>query len=205
MGTPRTSGAVSATAGTPTPVYTGAVIAASTFSITNGVARIVLASAPPTIGYNGPNGYPIVNGTTGSVLDIQGKYPAANGQQITLWGFTTATYFNGKTVSVRSLDPSTNSFTFFFTHANVGSTADAGNTAPIPVEQYRVVRLECSQSNGTDLVYVGDGNVSSSRYVAALSLSGQIAVEIASDNIRADRVFIDATTTGDSVQVSFIY
>jgi hypothetical protein len=163
----------------------------------------------PTNGYNGPNGYPSANGTTDSKFDIQGKWPAANGQQVTLWAFSTATYFNGKVVTVLDNNPGINggagSFRFYFNHANVASTADAGNTAPSPFQRYRAVRLECGQGNGTDIVYVGDLNVSSTRYVAALTLTGQLSVEIAGDNIPVDRVMIDGTSSADKVQVSLIY
>lgn len=206
MGVPRTIGAVAVVAGTPTPVYTGPVIAAISFSIKNGIATIVLGPSNfPATGYNGPNGPALQNATTGSKFDIQGKFPAAGGQQVVLWGFTTATYFNGVPITVLDSDPVAGSFRFYFNHANVNSTPDAGNTAARPFQHYRVVRLECSQTNGTDFVYVGDKNVSSTRYVAALSLAGQLSVEISSENIPADGIFIDGTTTGDSVQVSLIY
>jgi hypothetical protein len=200
MGAPRTLGSVSGTAGTPTPAvlaaagYTGTVITASSFKIVSGIATITLSTTLPANGYNGPN------------QAIQG-YPAnpAGGQQVTLWGFTTATYFNGKKVSVIYNDPSTNSFSFYFAHADVGSTSDAGKTAPSPFQHYRAIRLECSQTLGADFVYVGDLNVSSTRYVAALSLTGQLSIEIASENIPPEAVFIDCTTNGDSVQTSLIY
>jgi len=207
MGTIRTIGAVTITAGTPTPVYTGTVIPAVSFSITNNIATIVLgAAALPKTGYNGANGCPTSNGTTNAKFDIVGGTGAVGGgQQVTLWGFTTATYFNGKTVTVLDNNPTNGSFRFAFTHANVSSTNDAGNTAAAPVEQYRAVRLEAGQGNGTDLVYVGDLNVSSSRYAEALSLTGQIATVITSDNIRADRIFVDGTESTDTVQVSLIY
>lgn len=213
MGVPRTIGAVAVTAGTPTPVYTGTVIAAVSFSILKGIATIVLGAGNLTSnGYNGPNGFPEQNGTTGSKFDIYGGINGsrgggpAGGQQVTLWGFTTATYFNGKVVSVIDCDPVAGSFRFYFNHADVASAADAGKTAASPFQHYRAVRLECGQGNGTDFVYVGDLNVSSTRYVAALSLAGQLSVEIASENIPADRIFIDGTTsTTDTVQVSLIY
>lgn len=214
MGVLRTLPAVTITAGSRTPVYSGAKIAAVSFSITNNIARIVLgAGALPTNGYNGPNGYPTNNGTTGSKFDIYGGINGgtagnggpAGGQQVTLWGFATATYFNGVTITVLDCDPSTNSFRFYFTHANVASTADTGNTAAIPSGHYRAVRIECGQGNGTDIVYVGDLNVSSSRYTAALSLTGQLAIEISSDNIPADRIFVDGTSSSDTCQVSLIY
>lgn len=208
MGIPRTIGAVTAVKGTPTPVYTGTVIPAVSFSIKNGIATVVInvTDAPggvfPTNGYNGPNGYP--NSGAG---DIQGKWPAANGQQVTLWGFSTATYFNGKVVSVLDCNPAAGSFRFYFNHADVASTNDTGNTAACPFQHYRAVRLECGQGLSTDIIYVGDLNVSSTRYVAALSLSGQLSVEIAGDNIPADRIFIDTSGTGagDTVQVSLLY
>lgn len=206
MGVPRTIGAVAVTAGTPTPVFTGPVINAISFSIKNGIATVVLGPTNlPTNGYNGPNGFPEQNATTGSKFDIQAKWPAANGQQVTLWGFTTATYFNGVQISVLDCDPVAGAFRFYFAHADVGSTADAGKTAAAPVQRYRAVRLECSQTLGTDFIYVGDGKVSSTRYVAALSLAGQLSVEVAGENIPAERIFIDGTANGDSVQVSLIY
>jgi hypothetical protein len=210
MGVPRTIGAVTVTSGTPTPVFTGTIIAAETFSITNGIATIVLGNANfPKNGYNPANGYPAPNATTGSKFDIAGPGAGsgspAGGQQVTLWGFATATYFNGKVVSVINCDPVAGSFSFYFNHANVNSTSDAGNTAACPFQHYRAVRIECGQGNGTDIVYVGDLNVSSSRYVAALSLTGQLSVEIASENIPADRIFIDGTSSSDTVQVSLIY
>jgi hypothetical protein len=119
-----------------------------------------------------------------------------------LWGFGTGTYFNGKTVTVLDCDPSTNSFRFYFKHADVANTADTtGLTAPWMKKNYRVIRLECSQSLGTDLIYVGDLNVSSSQYMACLSLTGQLAIEIASDNIPPDGIFIDTSGTADTDQV----
>jgi len=208
MGVPRTLGSVAVGALPPTPVFTGPVVPAVSFSIVNGVATIVLnvsgltPAVFPTNGYNGPNGYPAA---TGPQFNIQGKFPPANGQQVTLWGFTTATYFNGKVVSVIANNPQANSFSFYINNANVASTADTGNTAACPFQHYRAVRLECSQGNGTDIVYVGDLNVSSTRYVAALSLAGQLSVEIASENIPADRIYITGTSSADSVQVSLIY
>lgn len=217
MGVPRTIGAVVVTTGTPTPVYHGTIINAISFSILNGIATIVLGAGNlPQTGYNGPNGFPVPNLGTGSQFDIHGGINAsrggaaqgggpASGQQVTLWGFTTATYFNGKVVSVIDCNPANGSFRFYFAHADVGSTADAGHTAASPFQHYRAVRIECSQTNGTDFVYVGDLNVSSTRYVAALSLAGQASIEIASENIPADRIFIDGTSSTDSVQVSLIY
>lgn len=209
MGAPRTLGATSGTHGTPIPVvlaaadYIGLIVPAVSFSIKNGIATIVLnvsgltPASFPVNGYNGPN--QAIQG------DWSGSGGPANGQQVTLWGFTTATYFNGKRVSVISNNPSANSFSFYFNHADVNSTNDAGNTAPSPFQHYRVIRIECSQSLGTDKVYIGDGNVSTTRYVAALSLTGQLSIEFAGDNTVPETIFMDCDTNGDSVQVSVIY
>lgn len=233
MGQIRTLGATTVVVGKPTPAvlaaayYTsvnlatpGVVIAAVSFSITNNIATVVMGSLPTT-GYNGPNGYiptptatpasttQLFNAVTGQPFDIFGGTapgPVGKGQQVTLWGFTTATYFNGKRISVIDNNPATNSFRFYFTHANVASTADSsGRTAPSPAQHYRAIRLECGQSNGTDFVYVGDLNVSSTQYMAALSLAGQLSIEIASENIPPEGIFIDGTAGTDTVQVSVIY
>lgn len=211
MGAIRTLGAVTVVAGKPTPVYTGTVTAAVSFSITNNIATIVLGVGNlPTNGYNGPNGFPPSADIHGGISG-QNSGGAAGGQQVTLWGFTTATYFNGKTVTVLDCNPATGSFRFAIAHANVASTNDAGSTAPIPVERVRKVRIEISAAGtpATDKVYVGDGNVSSSRYYAALILSSTTtwpnAIEISGDNIPPDRIFIDGTANTDVVQVSLIY
>lgn len=208
MGMVRTLGAALAVKGTPTPAvlaaagYTPAPLAVASFFIRNGVATIILGSeAFPANGLNGPN------------QKIQG-YPAnpAGGEQVTLWGFGTATYFNGKKVSIISNDPGRKSFSFYFNHANVGSygspTADtSGLVGPSPFQHYRAVRLECGASLSTDVIYVGDLNVSSSQYMAALSLASQLSVEIASENIPPEGVMIDTSGSGpgDTVQVSVIY
>lgn len=235
MGQIRTLGAVTVTAGKPTPAvlaaayYTsanlatpGVVIAAASFSITNNIATVVLGGTGlPTNGYNGPNGYiptPTAtpasatqqfNSLTGQPFDIHGGVApgiSGMGQQVTLWGFTTATYFNGKRITVIDNNPALNSFRFYFTHANVASTADSsGRTAPSPAQHYRAIRLECGQGNGTDFVYVGDLNVSSTQYMAALSLAGQLSIEIAGENIPPEGLFIDGTANTDVVQVSLIY
>jgi len=235
MGQIRTLGAAIAVAGTPTPVvlaaayYTssnlatpGVVLAAVSFSIKKNIATVVLGSLP-TNGYNGPNGYiPVptasaasatqsVNARAGQPFDIHGGVapgPSGMGQQVTLWGFTTATYFNGKRVTVIDNDPKTLSFRFYINHADVGSTADTtGRTAPSPTQHYRAIRLECSQSLGTDLIYVGDLNVSSTQYMSCLSLAGQLSVEIASENIPPEGLFIDTSgsVSTDAVQVTLIY
>jgi len=232
MGQIRTLGAATVVVGTPTPTvlaaayYTsanlatpGVVISAVSFSISKGIATIVMGSLPKT-GYNGPNGYiptptaspasatQSVNQVTGQPFDIFGGTapgPSGKGQQVTLWGFTTATYFNGKRVTVIDNNPATLSWRFYFNHADVASTSDAGKTAPSPAQHYRAIRLECGQGNGTDFVYVGDLNVSSTQYMAALSLAGQLSIEIASENIPPEGIFIDGTAGTDTVQVSVLY
>jgi len=233
MSTIRTLGAALAVKGTPTPAYLaaayytstnlatpGVVLAVASFSILNNIATVVLTPALPTNGVNGPNGFiptPVwtpasatqeFNSLTGAPVNIQGVFPAPNGQKIVLWGFGTGTYFNGKTVTVIDNNPLTKSFRFYFTHANVTSTADAtGLAAPIPKQSYRAIRFECGQSLGSDIIYLGDLNVSSTQYMAALSLSGQAAIMIAGDNLRAEEFFIDTsgTSASDVVQVSVIY
>lgn len=210
MGIPRTLPVVTI-ANNPTPAFSGTQISAVSFSINNGIATIVLgAGSLPTNGYNGPNGYPQQNGTTGAEFDIfggtaGGSGNAAGGQQVSLWGFTTATYFNGKTVTVLDNNPTLGSFRFYFNHANVASTNDAGITAASPFEHYRAVRIECDQSLGTDIIYVGDLNVSSTRYMAALSLTGQLSIEVASENIPADRIWLASTANTDKCHITTIY
>jgi hypothetical protein len=165
-------------------------IQASSFSIQNGIATIVLSSALPSNGFNGPN---FAIGT-----------PAGAGEQVILYGFSTATYFNGKKVTVLS-NNGTNSFSFAFTHTNVGSTSDSGYAAPCLFEHYRAVRIEVDQSNESDFVYVGDLNVSSTEYVAALSVSGQLAVEISSENIDACGIWMVSTSSSDKAHCSLVY
>lgn len=211
MGVPRTIGTISSVNQAITPVFTGPVTAAVSFTITNNIATIFLGVGNlPTTGYNGPNGYPPSNNSKFDIYGGVNGYSSggpAGGQQVTLWSFATATYFNGKTITVLDNDPTTGAFRFYFTHANVANTADTGNTAPIPVQRYRAVRLECAQTLGTDLVYVGDLNVSSTRYIAALSLTGQFFVEVAGDNIAPDRIWIKGSNAAatDSVVASVIY
>lgn len=180
------------TAGSRTPIYTGAVTAAISFSITNNIATIVMASLPGK-GYNPP----AYNSPTGG--------PPAGGDQVTLWGFTTATYFNGVQATVISNNPAANSFSFNFTHANVGSTADAGNTAIAPAEQYRSVRIEVDKGAAAANVYVGDLSVSATQYAENLKLAGQIAVTLSSGTIPAERIFCDTDTSTTKVQVSLQY
>jgi len=203
----------------------GVVIAAVGFSISKGICTINLGAGNlPTNGYNGPNGYiptptftpasaaQEFNSQTGQPLNIQG-YPKApaNGQKVILWGFTTTVglLLNGKVVTVIANNPAAGTFSFYFAHADDLSAglADAGNTAPAPFQHYRAIRLECSQALSTDLIYVGDGNVSSTQYMACLSLAGQLSIELASENIPPEGIWIDTSGSAstDQVMVTLIY
>jgi hypothetical protein len=196
MGTPRTLPEVVANSTYIVPVYSGTPIHSASASIKNGIATIVLGSALPANGFNGPNN------------PIQGNWPAPNGQQVTLWAFgaTFGSLFNGKTVSVISNDPVARSFSFYYNHADISSTADtSGYAAAIPVQQYRAVRIELDSSVSTDTVYVGDFALSTSQYMAALTLAGQMSIEVAGENIRADRIFVLGSGSSDPVHVSLIY
>ena len=161
------------TAGSKVPCWSGPaanLLTATSFSILSGIATIVVANT----------------------------FQA--GQQVTLFGFTTATYFNGLTVQV--LGASAAAFTFTTTHANVTSTSDAGSVFPNPVERFRAVRIEIDQSAGAGKLYVGDLNVSSTQYSACLSLTGQIAFVDSGEAIDASRIFIDTGTSGTKFQTS---
>jgi hypothetical protein len=218
MGVVRTLGQVTApnTAGFRTPVYTGAVLVATGFIIQNGICTVFLGAGNlPKNGYNGPNGYPTHNAATNSTFDIHGGVSGgsggpAGGQQVTLWGFATAVglLFNGLTVTSIGCNPQADSFSFYFNHADdlTAGATDTGNTAVAPSQHYRAVRLECDASNSTNIVYVGDFAVSATRYMAALTLAGQLAIVIASDNIPADRIFIFGSAgSACKVQASLIY
>lgn len=132
----------------------------------------------------------------------------SGGQKVTLWGFTNATWLNGKTVTVIANNPALGTFSFYFSGQDGESGSDTGNTAPSdPSNVCRAVRLECGQSLGSDIIYVGDLNVSSSQYMAALSLTGQFSIEIVGENIPAEGVFIDTNGSADTdgVQVTLLY
>lgn len=205
-----------------TPVYVGPsanTVVAVSFSITTGIATIILGAGNlPTNGYNGPNGYipsqtfspatttQSANIRTGAPFDIYGGVAPGKGQQVILWGFTTATYFNGKKITVIDNNPATGAFRFYFTNADVASTADTGNTAPSPVERFRSVRIECDAANSTNIVYVGDLNVTATQYAAALTLASQLAWSISGDNIDASQIEIfGSSATNCQVHISLIY
>jgi hypothetical protein len=217
--------------GTPTPAvlaaayYTstnlatsGVVIPSVSWQIVKNIATIWLTAATlPQIGYNGPNGYIPVpvwtaasktqsfNSLTGQPFNIQGKFPAANGQKVVLWGFPTAPW-NGAVVSVIDNNPADGSFRFYYEASNASAT-EVGNTAPCPFQHYRAIRLECAQDLSTDLIYVGDANVSATQYMACLSLAGQLSIEIASENIPSESLCIDTngTASTDHVMVTVLY
>ena len=208
-----------------TPVYVGPsanTVVAVSFSVTKNIATVVLGAGNlPANGYNGPNGPSVVptatpasatqsfNKVTGQPFDIHGGVApgiSGQGQKVVLWGFTTATYFNGKTVTVLDNNPATGAFRFYFTNADVASTADTGNTAPSPVERFRSVRIECDAANSTNIVYVGDLNVTATQYAAALTLAGQLAWSISGDNIDASQIEIFGSSASNcSVHISLIY
>src|ERR1019366_5420185 len=99
MGIPRTWGAVAVGSLPPTPVVSGTVIAAVSFSILKGIVTVVLGPGNlPTNGYNGPNGYiptpvdvqasatQLINSRTGQPFDIHGGVApgiSGMGQQVT--------------------------------------------------------------------------------------------------------------------------
>ena len=189
--TPQTITPVSATNGTPTPVYTGPVTAAASVLIKNNLATITLnISAFPSIGYNA-------------------------GQQVTLWGYTTLTYLNGKTITVSQNNPVLKTFSFPYTHADVNSTNDTGNTAPSPTQKFSCVHLEIDDQASTNAIFVGDGTVAapgtspvaSGRYLTKLLLATNPSVWIGGEgavgqNIDASRIFVDTNHTGTEVQVT---
>ncbi len=197
MGVLRTLPALVASNTVITPVYSGTVIAASTFAWAAGIATVVLnTSAFPKNGYNGPN--------------VAISNPPSGGQQVTLWGFTSTAgaYANGRPVTVIDNNPALKSFRFYLTGPSVtqAATSDAGSTAACPFQHYRAVRIEIDPS-ASDTIWVGDLNLSSTQYMAALSAAGQTSIEIASENIPADRIFVLASgdNADDIVHCTLIY
>lgn len=175
MGMMRPVGQATATASTPTPVFTGPsanLLTATSFSILKGIATIVLS-----------NTY-IAN-------DIVGLY-----------GFSTATYFNGVPVTV--LDSSATQFRFYFNHADVASTSDAGSCFIQP-QTYRAVKVEIAEDASTSKIYVGDGGVTTTKYFEVLSLTNKPFIELDGDSIPAGRVHITTDNTGTKAQISLIY
>lgn len=160
------------TAGKRVPAYSVSPTACTSFVIKNKLATIVVANT----------------------LNA--------GDQVILYGFTTATYFNGIVLQVNAANAT--SFSFPFNHADVNSTSDAGLFALPPVERYRYVRIECDSTLSTHNLYVGDLNVSSSRYTANLSLAGQIAWDQNGEAIDVSRIMVDSDFSGAVFQTSVI-
>lgn len=183
MGMTKNLGAAAVTSGTPTPVlFAAASSPFTTYSITS------MALANGTLTFTITGTLPVQVGTN---------------KQIVLWGLSVYTDLNGKKVQA-VIGPNGNTFAVPYNGSHSGT--DTGECGLAPFQHYRAIRLECGQTNGADFVYVGNNNVSSSQYVAALSLSGQLNIEIACDNIPAECICIDGTTTTtDTVQVSLIY
>jgi hypothetical protein len=159
-----------ATAGSKVPCWNPGVLTATSFVISKGLATIVMANT------------------------------FTAGQIVSLYGFTTATYFNGLTLQVQN--PTPTQFSFPTTHADVGSTGDAGKVVPSPGERYRAIRIEVDQSAAAGKLFVGDLNVSSTQYAACLSLTGQIAFVNSGEAIDPTRIFIDTDTSGTKFQTS---
>jgi hypothetical protein len=224
MGAPKTIGACAVTSGTPTPVLFAAAnspfpsfsISIVTWNKQLGICTVTISGTFPTTGFNGPNGYQPTPPPTSQnpAPPVYNLGQSANGQQVVIWGCTGGTsqntLLNGKKITILNSNPVAKTFSFYFSAfaatASFTVAESAGKVAPIPVQKYRVLRLEVGQGNGSDFVYVGDGNVSSARCIAALSLTGQVSFEVAGDNIPAEGIFIDGTnTTTDVVEVSLIY
>ena len=183
MGLLRPVGSVQATSGTPTPVYTGPsanLLTAASFSISKGIATIVVANT----------------------YDSNPWTPYAVGNIVGLYGFSTATYFNGVPVTV--LDATTAKFRFYFNHADVASTADTGKCFIMP-PTYRTVRLSLPPTAGAGVIYVGDGSVSSTKFIESLSLATKPWFEFDGDAIPAGRIHIDTDTSTTPVMVSVTY
>jgi hypothetical protein len=218
LGVPRTLPAV--TVGTSlVPAVSGPIIVATGYSVLNNIVTVYLGAGNlPPVGYNGPDGFRNFE-ANGGRQDLYGNN-RGQGQQVALWGWTTATFLNGLVITVLDHDLLNGSFRFYYTTANAAYTADAGNTAADTSvwnggasasqpgiaggEHFRVVRIELDASAGGNIVYVGDQNVSSSRYFEALSLTGQVAIEVASQNIPGSRIWLVASAS-TVVHISLIF
>ena len=202
MGVPKTLGAATVVVGKPTPAIFAAagtpftVYTISSVAYANGILTVTL-SVPLPAGNFMPNNQVIAGGVAPGPNE-------AGAQQVILWGLSTYLDLNGQMVTVRS-NPSPTSFSIYYSNPNAYSGSDTGKCAPAPFQHYRAIRIEAGQGNGADFVYVGDNHVSSTQYVAALSLAGQLAIEISSDNIPAERICINGTSNSDTCQVSYIY
>jgi hypothetical protein len=192
----RTLGSAAVVSGTPTPVLFAAAdspfpkYSIASASLSKGLLTFTLTVALPANGFNGPN-YQI-SGNPGS---------PANGQQVVLWGLGVYTDLNGKKVSIVRNDGNKS---FTIAYGGVNSGTDTGSVAPIPFQTYRNIELTAASTIGSDVIYVGDNYVSSSRYMFALGAGQSTSLE--GLNIPAELVCIDGTTSAsDTVQVTLFY
>ena|ERR1700751_2001855 len=174
--TPQGTVAASGTAQPASAAYI-ANLTVSTVAVTNGIATVTFTTA---------------HGIT------------AAGAKVTFWNIGTNTWLSKVTASVSNVN-STTQIEFPTTHANVASGADTGSAIVSPPNRYRVVRIEIDQSAGTNKLYVGDFNVSSTQYAATLTLAGQIAFELAGEGIDPTLIFVDASASSTKYQMSLVY
>lgn len=204
-----TQGAVTAQSSYIVPVvmaaagYKGTNFAVTAYSFANGIGTLTISGTFPQNGFQpGSN-------------NLQGSPTRQGGQQVVLWGFADSVHseaLNGKTVTVIANNPALGIFSFYFAGQDGYSGSEsAALAAPRSLNPglngVRAVRIECGQGLSTDILYVGDLNLSSTQYLAALSLAGQLVVEIAGENIPADQIFIlsSASNAGDTAQCTLLY
>lgn len=75
---------------------------------------------------------------------------------------------------------------------------------PSPQDLYHTVRVEIDQSAGANKIYVGDLNVSATRYIACLTLTGQMSVTLQGYNLDPAVIFLDASASAVKAQWSAI-
>jgi hypothetical protein len=124
------------------------------------------------------------------------------GQQVGFWGVATATFLNNVRVVVQSV--TSTQFTAVFVRANYNSASDSGTAFTSPIERFRIVRIEVDQSAGAGKIFVGDLNVSSTQYVACLTLTGQIAFEFTGEDIDPSTMFVDTSVNGTKWQTGLV-
>ena len=206
MGLVLTQGAVTAQSSYIVPVvmaaagYKGTNYSVTAYSLVKGIMTLTISGTWPT-----GNGFEPGNNA------IQGSPTRQGGQKVVLWGFANANYLNGVTVTVIANNPTLKQFSFYFNHAddsNTESTAKRRHRLLNPgLNGVRAVRIECGQGLSTDLLYVGDFKLTTTQYMACLSLAGQLVVEVVGENIPADQIFIlsSASNSGDTAQITLIY
>lgn len=163
------------TAGTKQPALTGAQATVSQIGVSGGVLTVVTTAA---------HGYNV-------------------GQQIGFFGVGTNTFLNGAIVTVTRVVSAT-SFEAIYGHANVALAGDTGTAFAQLSQRYRVVRFEIDQSAAGAKIFIGDFNVSSTQYVACISLSGQLAYEFSGEAIDPSRIFLDTSASGTKAQLSTV-